>query len=369
MYRWVSSSSGSLLGCAKLSNLISKAGRLNMLNQHSLKLALLGGFFVVSAAWLMAGPVLTTTGNTGRSDLIVPGVEATPDERYVGSETCAGCHETQAKKVGNTKHGQLHTLSSWKGKVVGCETCHGPGKEHVEGGGDKSKILSFQNVDAKTASETCLACHAGKEAHNNFRRGDHWRNNIGCIQCHSGHGSDSVISTGAKGVETPLLQRSNQPLRAMLRSGETQLCMSCHNEVKAQFSKPFRHKVLEGAMNCSDCHNPHGGFESKQTKLAVGTDAACIKCHTDKQGPFAFEHGPLKLEGCTSCHTPHGSSNPKMLKRAQVRQLCFECHTGITEELTPGAPSLHNQAQVRYQQCTVCHSAIHGSNSSRYFFR
>jgi hypothetical protein len=24
---------------------------------------------------------------------------------------------------------------------------------------------------------------------------------------------------------------------------------------------PFHHKVLEGAMKCSDCHNPHGGFE------------------------------------------------------------------------------------------------------------
>jgi hypothetical protein len=29
----------------------------------------------------------------------------------------------------------------------------------------------------------------------------------------------------------------------------------------------------------------------------------------------------------------------------------------------------HNQAQLREQQCTVCHSAIHGSNSSSLFFR
>jgi DmsE family decaheme c-type cytochrome len=122
-------------------------------------------------------------------------------------------------------------------------------------------------------------------------------------------------------------------------------------------------------MKCSDCHNAHGGFETKQTKLAVGVDQSCVKCHTNKQGPFVFEHAPLKLEGCTTCHIPHGSSNPKMLKRAQVRQLCFECHTGITEELSPQAPSLHNQAQVRYQQCTVCHSAIHGSNSNALFFR
>ena len=56
-------------------------------------------------------------------------------------------------------------------------------------------------------------------------------------------------------------------------------------------------------------------------------------------------------------------------KRSQVRQLCIECHTGITEELSPQLPSRHNQTQLREQQCTVCHSAIHGSNSSRLFFR
>ena len=98
-------------------------------------------------------------------------------------------------------------------------------------------------------------------------------------------------------------------------------------------------------MKCSDCHNPHGGFETKQTKLSVGLDAACIKCHSNKAGPFVFEHAPLKTEGCTACHTPHGSANPKLLKRAQVRQLCLECHTGISEELSPQAPAFTTRRQ------------------------
>ena len=41
------------------------------------------------------------------------------------------------------------------------------------------------------------------------------------------------------------------------------------------FTKPFHHKVLEGAIKCSDCHNPHGGFELKQARLATGADAGC----------------------------------------------------------------------------------------------
>jgi predicted CXXCH cytochrome family protein len=292
------------------------------------------------------------------------------DDNYVGSETCAACHETQFKSFEGTKHGKLHTISSWKGKVVGCESCHGPGKAHVEAG-NATGIISFKKLDAKTTAETCLACHAGKENHNNFRRGEHWRNNIGCTDCHTAHGPDpgSFRTGSATIVGDVAAQKPGQATRAMLRSNEPQLCISCHTETKAQFSKPFRHRVLEGAMNCSDCHNPHGGFEQKQAKLAIGADAACVKCHSNKQGPFVFEHAPLKTEGCAACHTPHGSANPKMLKRNSVRQLCLECHSSITEQFAPDVPSFHNQAVLRYQSCTTCHSAIHGSNTNSVFFR
>jgi len=336
-----------------------------MLKSNSIKLALLGSFVFLLLTWFISGSLTRIEGLAAESDQI--NMAAVPDannDDYVGTETCKACHEDQFKSFEKTKHSKLSKIDSWKDKVQGCESCHGPGKAHVEGGGDKTKIINFKNLDPKTASDTCLACHEGKETHNNFRRGEHWRNDIGCTQCHSAHPkSEPVAESGSMTLV------KEQPTTAMLKQGEPQLCLSCHNEQKSQFTKPFHHKVLEGTMKCTDCHNAHGGFESKQTKLAVGADIACIKCHSNKAGPFVFEHAPAKLEGCTACHIPHGSSNPKMLKRPSVRQLCFECHTGITEELSPQAPSLHNQAQVRYQNCTVCHSAIHGSNSSNRFFR
>ncbi|MBS1795569.1 MAG: cytochrome c3 family protein [Acidobacteria bacterium] len=297
-----------------------------------------------------------------------------PDNKdgYVGSETCSNCHEGPFKSFSATKHSKLSQLDGWKDKVQGCESCHGPGKEHVEGGGDKTKIISFKNKNSKEVSETCLACHAGKESHNNFRRGDHWRNDVGCADCHTAHGpeyasfkAESIVTPGETTVETP----SNANF-AMLKKSEPQLCISCHTETKAQFVKPNHHKVLEGAMKCSDCHNAHGGFEQKQVNLSVGNDAACVKCHLDKQGPFVFEHGPVKTEGCTACHTPHGSANPKMLKRPQIRQLCLECHSGITDQAAEGPTGgPHSQATATGQNCTTCHVAIHGSNTSNVFFR
>lgn len=343
-----------------------------MASTKNIKVIVLGTFALLFFIWTISGTLSKAFGSSNIEFSDKSEVSPTPQSgEYVGSETCAACHDDQFKSVADTKHGKLESLSAWKGKVVGCESCHGPGKAHVEADGDKTKIISFKNKNRKEISESCLTCHAGKEEHNNFRRGDHWRNNIGCTDCHTAHGANHE---NAKTDSTTLIaevskQKPTEATDAMLKSSEPKLCINCHTEVKAQFSKPFRHKVLEGAMKCSDCHNAHGGFEQKQTKLAVGADSACVKCHANKQGPFVFEHAPLEVEGCSACHTPHGSSNPKMLKRSQVRQLCLECHSSISEQFAPDTPSFHNQAVLRYQNCTICHAAIHGSNTSSAFFR
>jgi formate-dependent nitrite reductase cytochrome c552 subunit len=126
-------------------------------------------------------------------------------DEYVGSEACKDCHEDQFKAFSHTSHAKLANISSWRGKVTGCEACHGPGKAHVEEG-DPTKIISFKNKSSKEISETCLTCHAGKEERNNFRRGEHWRNDIGCTDCHSSH----ELVTGANQASSHRLRVEGQ---------------------------------------------------------------------------------------------------------------------------------------------------------------
>jgi predicted CXXCH cytochrome family protein len=304
---------------------------------------------------------------------------ASNQDDHVGSEACSACHEAEFNSFSKTVHSRL-VKAKWKSEQTGCESCHGSGKAHIEGGGDKTKIRTFETETPKQISEVCLTCHAGKEEHNNFRRGEHWRNDVSCTDCHSPH-SSSHPPVRIKGDGSSSLQpvgpfaahASDFAPRHMLKRHEVLLCMACHNETKSQFNRPFHHRVLEGAMNCSDCHNPHGGFEQKQARLATGADAVCYKCHADKQGPFVFEHAPLKVEGCTACHDPHGSANPKLLKRNSVAQLCIECHSNIGtvagEDPTAGAQVPHDLSNPRYRNCTICHVKIHGSNTSNKFFR
>jgi predicted CXXCH cytochrome family protein len=346
--------------------------------------------WLLVAAWVVGVLLLfggssrssaTTTSNQKQPPLSKKAAAQPGD--YVGEDTCTDCHSDQAKHYASTVHAKLKKDSSWKGKIVGCESCHGAGRAHVEtmaeaiGNGvepsavkDK-KIVFLAGLSPKESSDTCLSCHAGREEHNNYRRGEHWRNDIGCIDCHSAHTPSTGRNKAGSNVfiSSANVDKPGFAAEKMLKASEPQLCMQCHTETKHQFNKPFKHKVLEGAMKCSDCHNAHGGFESKQARLATGGDAACIKCHTEKQGPFAYEHAPVKTEGCASCHTPHGSANPRLLRTSSVAQLCLECHSqdhGVGAQ-EPVGPS-HNLA-VQYRDCTACHVKVHGSHTSPVFMR
>jgi DmsE family decaheme c-type cytochrome len=269
---------------------------------------------------------------------------------YVGSETCKTCHEDLYTGFANTPHFattmdaklDVHKGPEWQG----CEACHGPGKEHVEGGGDKTKIYTFKNASAADISARCLDCHQSSHEQSNYGRSAHLQSGVSCIDCHSPH--------HAKESEF------------LLKESSSKLCYGCHLNVRAEFARPFHHRVNEGLMQCNDCHNPHGGFERHQLRMAAGQDEACYKCHADKQGPFVYQH-EAKIEGCVSCHSPHGSTNARMLKQNQVNLLCMSCHSLNADAGPAATPTFHNQAQ-KYQACTLCHTAVHGSNSNAFFF-
>jgi DmsE family decaheme c-type cytochrome len=263
---------------------------------------------------------------------------------FVGSETCATCHAELSSKFASNPHVALAMTHGGKG--VTCEGCHGAGREHVESGGDVTKIFQFEKASSKMVDAKCLSCHLG--THANFDRSAHAEAGVSCTSCHSSH---------AFRVETNLL-----------KVAEPKLCYSCHTDVKASFSQPFHHKVNEGVLTCSDCHNPHGTMKDKLLKSGADQNAVCTKCHVETLGPFVHEHPPLKTDGCTSCHLPHGSPNARLLTRSNVNSLCLQCHTASMNFTAPGTPSFHNQAN-QYQACTSCHTQIHGSNVDANFFK
>jgi DmsE family decaheme c-type cytochrome len=269
--------------------------------------------------------------------------------KYVGAETCKTCHEEIYNAWEKTPHWKTTLNTKGGPSKQGCEGCHGPGADHVAGGGDKTKIFVFEGKSRQQTSARCLSCHGEAHEQSHFAQSVHSSNDIGCLDCHSPHHAK----------EKEFLLVKDQP----------QLCYGCHTSAKADFAKPYHHRVNEGLVQCVDCHNPHGTGTVRQLRSLPSGDFICYKCHVDKQGPFVYEHVPVKTEGCTSCHSPHGSTNPKLLNVMPVNMLCLGCHT-FSSTLTAGGPigPAHNQS-AKYQACIMCHTQIHGSNFSSVFFK
>jgi DmsE family decaheme c-type cytochrome len=276
-----------------------------------------------------------------------PDNSATNPPEYVGAEVCKTCHEDIYNNWGKSPHWKTTLDTKGGPSRQGCEGCHGPASAHVAGGGDKTKIFIFSEHSSKEINAQCLACHAAGTQHMNAINSEHSKNNVGCTSCHSPHHAETK--------------------EFLLVKAQPALCYSCHLDKKAQFAMPFHHRVDEGLIQCSDCHNVHGTVGPKQVRTSSAQDAVCFTCHMDKRGPFVYEHTPVKVDGCQSCHLPHGGPNPHMLKLSNVNLLCLQCHT-TSFSSAPGAPSFHNQSSF-FQACTLCHVEIHGSNFDATFFK
>jgi DmsE family decaheme c-type cytochrome len=281
---------------------------------------------------------------------------------YVGSQVCKTCHPD----VWLNFYKNPHFISIASGKEpadkTGCEGCHGPGGDHVAGRGGKATIRAFSQMGPEQVLNACLACHSKDLTRANIRRSEHTAADIVCSGCHSIHKA-----------ATP---------KFLLAKQQAELCYTCHPAIRAQFQMPAKHRVNEGVMQCSDCHNPHGtspGFGGTGTTAALITTALdneqpCLRCHGDKRGPFVYEHASVRVEGCGACHVPHGSTNAKLLRRPVTFTLCLECHNGAgtfgRENLGVVTQSAsHNMLDPKYQKCTLCHVRIHGSNSDPTFLR
>jgi len=266
------------------------------------------------------------------------GVVGTPAEESgrVGSDTCAFCHDEIASAFAPTVHAKADPEGA-------CETCHGPGEGHVEEGNAELIRRFGPTRSAADRSSACLGCHGRDRRGRSWPSSDHARGSLACDDCHNPHGAPTHPS--------------------LLRAGVTDLCYGCHEAVRAQFALTERHPVGRGAFTCVDCHDPHAA--SDRSTLGGFKQASCLNCHSEYRGPWVFEHEAVAVEGCVACHTPHGSVNRHLLTYQRVGDLCLQCH--------PEQPFFHvvvdaeGRRTTGINDCTRCHSEIHGSNNDALF--
>jgi len=271
---------------------------------------------------------------------------------YVGPETCQACHEDIYNAFQKNPHAVVENGSQvgWEGR--GCESCHGPGSKHA-GSTAAADIRNPAELRVAEVDRGCLGCHLNQLTRVGRIESGHARNQVSCVGCHAVH-------------------KSAEELVPRRRARINAECARCHLAVWANFQRPYRHRLPEGAMTCVDCHNPHESFLPRSIRSVAANEPSCLSCHGDKRGPFIFEHAPVRLGGCRACHEVHGSANPRMLTRQAVQYTCLECHanTPATASISKARsnpigyvpPSFHDLRSPTFQNCTICHVKIHGSN-------
>ncbi len=126
-------------------------------------------------------------------------------------------------------------------------------------------------------------------------------------------------------------------------------------------------------MTCSSCHNVHGSVNVKLLRTGTTVDQSCTSCHTEKRGPFLWEHAPV-VDSCTTCHDSHGSNNDRMLQ-AKLPFLCQRCH--VTSRHPPTVyegftlRNSQNANKMFGKACVNCHQQVHGANhpNGKFFLR
>ncbi len=287
-----------------------------------------------------------------RAEMFSP-AEYLSGSSFVGAQACKGCHEEYFK---DNKNVHLRIAEFEVGTKVGCESCHGPGSLHSEGGG---KIISFKEKDIDIVS-VCMSCHQSMKTMS-FEGTVHHREGMVCTDCHSAHKSK---------------------YKKLLKNKETALCSSCHRDVQAKLSYPSHHPLKEDKMSCSSCHNVHNA-NSGMLNTDEHKNELCLSCHRKYQGPFVFEHAPV-VEDCMNCHDAHGSIANNLLKQNEPF-VCLQCHEahfhalrisskydltylGVQDPYTNQPITIKGDPQQRAFQkafltkCTQCHPAVHGSD-------
>ena len=163
---------------------------------------------------------------------------------YLGREVCLTCHEDRLRDLPKNKHWQESDIRTPAASEHGCETCHGPGSHHMELAGESETpgLIIFgknSNDSAEKQNGICLNCHQADVKH--WQGSLHDTDDMSCVSCHSMHTED----------------------RALSKVQEQTFCYSCHQNIRSETYRPYRHPIREELISCTDFHGPHG---------SVGTD-------------------------------------------------------------------------------------------------
>jgi len=201
------------------------------------------------------------------------------------ADRCVVCHNSYP-----TPEPQTNGMFVEMPDGIGCERCHGPGSLHVEerltsseasGEYDKT-IVNPAHLDLDLRLDVCQQCHL--------------------------NGSVSLLREG----RTPYDFRPSQNLAdyvALFQAPENvdddAISVISHADRMRKSACFIVSQSTEQPLECTTCHDPHGGFREEGPSYFNST---CLDCHGDAQLEALNASETLKTHtteaNCVACHMP-----------------------------------------------------------------
>jgi len=233
---------------------------------------------------------------------------------------CADCHSTNVSQNYLADADSFHT--TYSGITVGCESCHGPGKEHAElmdseeGDRISAERIHLDLALSRSPSQmneisTCAPCHSLRQKlTNNFP--------------HTGDYLDHYDPS--------------------LPHPETYFPDGQIREEVYVYGSFLQSRMHAEGVQCSDCHDSH----SLQLKANIDDNSLCMQCHEPSyNSPEHHFHEPnTESSQCVNCHMPgrfymqvdfrrdHSFRSPRPDLSAQygTPNACNDCHSRQSPE-------------------------------------
>jgi predicted CXXCH cytochrome family protein len=276
-------------------------------------------YFPLGAQWDVTHKRWSRYFVADNTDWWVPRYPADNAKRPTGP-LCDGCHsigyDVQTKQV-----------AEWN---VGCEKCHGPGRDHAAGPA-RTNIFNPARVDPVHANDTCIQCHSQGQPLTNpiagrdydwpvgFRVGlnlsDFWK-----LEEHE-PGKTTFTHFADGSAHKNRMQGNDFVQSLMYTRGVT--CASCHDVHGTEHNADLRRPVGTVCLQCHGAGSPNGPHtktvEQHTHHKAGSAGNECVACHMPK---IAQEIGDVMVRSHTFKFIP-----PSATETLKIPNACTACHT------------------------------------------
>jgi nitrate/TMAO reductase-like tetraheme cytochrome c subunit len=253
-------------------------------------------------------------------------VTAPPINNNAVQTMCAACHLTGWERYQDKASGEflVRAVNDPAGEMnidddpepdeinVGCESCHGPGSEHVAAGGRARFIVNPKHLSAERASVVCGRCHDRRQGFGGPVNGYTQAISQAGDLARPGISRRDLLATFTDPVKKGPTMRG--PGREDNIWADDIHSNKPHQQY-ADFLKSKMHRNERQLVTCSDCHDMHGNTPNRRWLLHDPDTPAsplCQRCHKVDVLTHMERTLNSKMKGlrtrCIDCHMP-GTAN------------------------------------------------------------